>query len=89
MRIESSALKTPDGTMWTMSAPADHTAVMDYMLDCGVSPTSVARSTHGYMDSSGRFLRPTEAWDVAIQAGQIVRMVGLPVSGLCPGHMWE
>lgn len=77
LRIETAAIKTDDGTVWTLPRPARHHDVIRHIRDSGVK-LPVGGDRQGFVLSNGQFARRKPALRVAIRAGQILngRVIG-------------
>ena len=74
--IVAAAIKTPDGEVFTVPAPARHHHIIGKIREArGTYPTA---SEQGFLNSNGRFVRRAAAAMVAARAGQLKRGLTAP-----------
>lgn len=81
-RITATAIRTAAGDVASIKPPARHPEVAALVQECGFS---LVGATEGFRTSrEGRFVTRTEAYSVALAAGQILYDVNDPPLGITP-----
>ncbi len=70
-RIAAAAIRSPDGTVWTLPRPARHCDVICHIWGKTGKPT-IGNSGQGFLTDQGRFVTREEAYRIAKAADQII-----------------
>lgn len=88
LTVETAAIKTDDGTVWTLPRPARHHDIIKHIRENGCTGF-VSGDRQGFILSDGRFVRRKPALNVARRNGQVkIEECHAPGIGLFSEDLW-
>jgi len=84
-RVTAAAIRTADGTVWALPAPARHDEVILHAIKT-LGRDRVENHVQGFLTNYDQFVGRREAWDVAHAAGQVPETMEPGI--LISEHLW-